>query len=119
MQLRVCPPARPPPCVATPYKDSRRGRNVYRSRPGGTSVRTPGDLHREPRVETGCLGSHLGEAGRELVGCDVGAVLGYDTSRPIGRHGDFDFSTRHQRAMSRSSSEYTRNWSGAAAPTTW
>ena len=45
------------------------------------SVRMPGDLYREPHVEASLLGSHLGEAGLELVGDDVGAVLGYD-ARP-------------------------------------
>ena len=42
----------------------------------------------------------------------------YDASRLIRRHGDSSVSTRRQRATSRSSSEYTRNCSGAA-PTIW
>ena len=29
MQMKVCPPARPPPCVATSLQDSRGGRNLY------------------------------------------------------------------------------------------
>ena len=109
---------RPPPCVATSYKDSRSGRNLYRNRLGRISVRThAGDLHREPRVETSYLGSHFGAAGLELVRGDVGAVLGYDARSR--RHGDSGASTRRQQATSRSSSEYKRNWSGAVAPTTW
>ena len=110
--------ARPPPCVATPYKDSTGGRNLYRSRPGSISVRTAVSI--ESRVSRpACLGSHLNEAGLELVGGDVGAVLRYDAARLIRRHGDPGVSTRRQQATSRSSSEYKRNWSGAVAPTTW
>ena len=43
---------------------------------GDESSAQIGDLRREPRVEGSDLGPHLGEAGLELVGRDVVALLG-------------------------------------------
>ena len=76
-----------------------------------------GDLHREPRVET----SYPARSSAALNWSEVTWLLrSGHTTRPdrSGVTVTPAISTRHQRATSRSSSEYTRNWSGAVAPTT-
>ena len=112
------PPARPPPCVATPSKDSRGSRNLYRNRPGRISVRTPATPI-ESRLSRPAISARA--LARPALNWPEVTWVPSGTTRPdlIRRHGDSGVSTRRQRAMSRSSSEYTRNWSGAVAPTTW
>ena len=80
--MKVCPPTRPPPLC---------GDSLQRLQGRPESLREPArkrlgferrrDVHREPRVETSYLGSHLGEAALNRSQVYVGAVLGYDASR--------------------------------------
>ena len=102
-------PAGPTPSLCGDSLQGLQGRPESLPEPAWTELGShAGDLHRESPVETSLL-----------VGGDVGAVLGYDASRLIRRYGNSGLSTRRQRATSRSSSEYKRNWSEAVTSTTW